>query len=162
MFTLQSLNFNFYAFQSRFLKRLSSFHFTKRTLSSYFISKILKTVLFSADNKQIVEKLASEVEKAQLNDSEVQRLIDALLDKQNELRQWQKVRLNCVTLLIYVQYFLWAAIENGLILIVRCLSVQLCPNHEISLSWQGFIRSINQKELNNFSLNDSWINLCSF
>lgn len=43
-----------------------------------------------------MEKITSDVEKSHLNDSEVQRLIDALLDKQNELRQWQKVSLSFV------------------------------------------------------------------
>ena len=89
LYYYKPLNPKFCTFQRSFLKKTFKFSVYKATV-------ILKKSYFSTDNKQVIEKLASEVEKAQLNDNEVQRLIDALLDKQNELRQWQKVRLNSI------------------------------------------------------------------
>ena len=48
----------------------------------FFIDSILGT-----------EKIASDIENAQLNSSEIQQVIDILLAKQNEQEQWKKV--NC-------------------------------------------------------------------
>ena len=59
-------------------KKLKNWYF----FSFFFIDSILGT-----------EKIASDIENAQLNSSEIQQVIDILLAKQNEQEQWKKV--NC-------------------------------------------------------------------
>ncbi|XP_065059142.1 ribosome-binding protein 1-like isoform X4 [Rhopilema esculentum] len=44
----------------------------------------------TAGGDSTVKRIANDVEKAQLTNNDVQKLIDTLLDKQNELQQWQK------------------------------------------------------------------------
>ena len=56
----------------------------KNELSNYYHS--------TADGRKLtVDKLTNDVASAQLDNSEVQQLIDALLHKQSELQQWRKV-----------------------------------------------------------------------
>ena len=58
---------------------------------AFSVSKTYDFYILVTEDEIVTEKLAKDLEKAQLNTFEVQRLTEILLNKQNELTQWQKV-----------------------------------------------------------------------